>query len=116
MWSKKSNRRFLYHFYVSEDYHSLNFKNDQRPRKHDLRGKTERIGKRKVLGKVVMIFKNVESFSAERRNTFFFMFSGSRARGLVRPQWEYCAQFWAPHDRKDMDMLEQVQRKAMEMI
>lgn len=25
-------------------YHSLNFKNDQRPRKHDLRGKTERIG------------------------------------------------------------------------
>jgi len=28
-----------------------------------------------------MILKNVKSFPAERRNTFFFMFSGPRARG-----------------------------------
>lgn len=31
-----------------------------------------------------MILKNVKSFSAEKRNTFFFMFSGSRARGNGR--------------------------------
>ncbi|PKU35585.1 hypothetical protein llap_14111 [Limosa lapponica baueri] len=83
--------------------------------------------KRRLRGDLIALYNYLKGGCREKANCILGCMKrsvASRAKEgilplystLGRPHLEYCVQLWSPQHKKDMDMLEQLQRRVTKMI
>ena len=73
----------------------------------------------KVTEQCVMAVKKANSILGIIKRNIHFKSKENIVRfykSLVRPRLEYCVQTWCPYLKKDIDMIERVQRRATKLI
>ena len=73
----------------------------------------------KVSSQCVKVAKTANQVLGMIKRTFTYKTLGNLLqlyKSLVRPHLEYCMQVWCPYLKKDIDILEGVQRRATKMV
>ena len=75
----------------------------------DLKYSNQCLNAAKAANKILGMIKRIFTYKSEEIILQLY-------KSLVRPRLESCIQAWCPHLRKDIDLLEKVQRRAIRLI